>query len=123
MLRAAKSLYQNTKSMVNGCTELCRDDFITWDDIKNVKKTLDKETWRRDDDDAKSTVKWIQSNPKEVVLYQAPAAQPQFVPFSLVIQRDFQLEWLLRHGNGRCIAIDGTANTQKYKVNLCCSSL
>jgi hypothetical protein len=85
MLRAAKSLYQNTKSMVSGCTELCRDDFITWDDIKNVKKTLDKETWRRDDDDAKSTIKWMQVNPKEVILYQALAAQPQFVTFFLLL--------------------------------------
>jgi hypothetical protein len=39
-----------------------------------------------------------------------------FVLFSLIIQGDFQLEWLLKHGNGGCIVVDGTANTQKYKV-------
>jgi hypothetical protein len=73
MLRAATSLYLNTKSMVARCTKLCRDDFITLDDIKNIKRMLDKETWRRDNNDAKSTVKWIQLNPNKVILYQAHA--------------------------------------------------
>jgi hypothetical protein len=47
----------------------CRDDFITWDDIKNVKKTLDKETWRRHNDDGMSTILWMEANPKEMILY------------------------------------------------------
>ena len=67
-----------------------------------------------------STILWMKLNPHEVLLYQEPATSP-FRPFSLVIQREFQLDWLIKYGNGKCIAIDGTANTQKYKV-ICLNS-
>jgi hypothetical protein len=79
--------------------------------MSRMLKKLDKETWRRHDNyDAMSTILWINANPKKVLLYQEPAIDP-FVPFSLIIQRDFQLEWSLKHGNGGCIVVDGTTNT------------
>ena len=120
MLRAAKALFQSRVAEGIGTTAPCRDDFITWNDINNIKKTIDNETWRRHRDDIMSTILWMKSNPHEVLLYQEPATSP-FRPFSLVIQREFQLDWLIKYGNGKCIAIDGTANTQKYKV-ICLNS-
>jgi hypothetical protein len=115
MLHAAKALFQSRIAESIGTTAPCRDDFITWNDINNIKKTLDKETWRRHNNDNMSTLLWMKSNPQEVLLYKEPASSP-FTPFSVVIQREFQLDWLIKYGNGRCIAIDGLANTQKYKV-------
>jgi hypothetical protein len=84
MIRAAKNLYHTRKSLGIGSAEPYRDDFIPWDDIKNVKKTLDKETWSRHNDDGLSTILWMKVNPKEVILYQEPASDP-FVPFSFII--------------------------------------
>jgi hypothetical protein len=88
MLRATKSLFQSSIAESIGTTTPCRDDFITWNDINNIKKTLDKEIWRRHDDDNMSTLVWMKSNPHEVLLYQKPASSP-LTPFSLVIQREF----------------------------------
>ena len=116
MLRAAKALFQSMVAEGIGSTAPYRDDFITWNDINNIKKTIDKETWRRHDDDMMSTLLWMQSNPHEVLLYQEPASTLHLHHYSLVIQREFQLDWLIKYGNGRCIAIDGTTNTQIYKV-------
>jgi hypothetical protein len=44
MICAAKNLYHTRKSIGIGSAEPCRDDFISWDDIKNVKEKLNKET-------------------------------------------------------------------------------
>jgi hypothetical protein len=115
IMRAAKALFENQHTMGFQAGTPVRDHYITHADIDNVKRNLDKETWRKHDDDVISTEIWIRSNPSKVILYHPPSFAP-YSPFRLVIQREMQLEWLIRYGNGACVAIDGTHGTQKYRV-------
>ena len=117
LMRAAKALFENQHSMGFLFEKPQRDHYITIGDVDNVRRNLDKETWRRHEDDAISTVMWIRSNPSWVVLYHPPSIVP-YLPLRLVVQRDMQLEWLLKWGNGACLAIDGTHGTQRYRVIL-----
>jgi hypothetical protein len=115
LMRAAKALFQNQQVMGFGSRNPNRDHYITHNDIANIKRIIDKETWMRHDDDATSTEMWIEASPYLVLLYTPPSSDP-YSSFRLVFQRQMQLEWLLQYGNGGCVCIDGTAGMNKYKV-------
>lgn len=53
----------------------------------------------------------MKANSSQVVLYQASNNDP-FKPLRLAVTRTLLLEWLLKHGNGGCVAIDGMHGTQ-----------
>lgn len=114
-MRAAKALFENHQRLGYVQGSPIRDHYITSADVYNIKLELDKETWRRHANDRISTELWMKANSSQVVLYQAPKSDP-FKPLRLAVTRPLLLDWLLKHGNGGCVAIDGTHGTQKYKV-------
>lgn len=115
LMRAAKALFENQHSMGFVAEKPNRDHYITHDDISNVKRLVDTETWRRHDDDGTSVEMWIRATPSCVLLYDPPSDRP-FSPFRLVLQREMQLQWLIKYGNDACLFIDGTFGINKYKV-------
>ncbi|BFI31602.1 hypothetical protein MPTK2_3g90260P [Marchantia polymorpha subsp. ruderalis] len=116
-MRAAKALFENHQRLGYVQGSPIRDHYITSADVYNIKLELDKETWRRHANDRISTELWMKANSSQVVLYQAPKSDP-FKPLRLAVTRPLLLDWLLKHGNGGCVAIDGTHGTQKYKYPL-----
>lgn len=115
MMRAAKALFENQHNLGYVVGNPDRDHFITLADIHNIKAELDRETWKLHANDRISTELWMQANPSQVVMYHAPKSDPD-EPLRLAVTRPMLLEWLIKHGNGGCVAIDGTHGTQKYKV-------
>lgn len=99
-----------------------RDDSVSKQDIRNIKRTIDKESWLMDDKDQKSVGKWIEMNP-ERVLYsfeyiQGPPGAPAVQEFSLALQSPLQAQALRKYAHGSVLALDSTFATNKYGVNL-----
>ena len=85
--------------------ELTRDLFISEQDIRNVVGRLAIETYKRDNNDAKSVRMWVQQNPflvfyyKESGVYVRGAITRDNMPFTIGIQTSWQRDMMLKHGH------------------------
>lgn len=113
--RAAKALFAASHEGMHTSLLKDRDHFITLDDIHNRKRKIDRELWKRHENDVVSVHLWILANPPYILCYQQQSHQP-YSPLRICVQTPLQLKWLLKYGNGGCLAIDGTFGVHKYKV-------
>jgi hypothetical protein len=87
--------------------ELTRDLFISEQDIRNVAGRLAIETYKRDNNDAKSVRMWVQEHPflvfyyKESGVHVRGAITRENIPFTIGIQTSWQQEMMLKHGHKR----------------------
>jgi hypothetical protein len=104
--------------------ELTRDLFISDQDIRNVAGRLAIETYKRDNNDAKSVRMWVQEHPALVFYYKESgvhvrgAITRDNIPFTIGIQTPWQEEMMLKHGHKKAVSIDATFATNENKV--CC---
>ena len=104
--------------------ELTRDLFISEQDIRNVAGRLAIETYKRDNNDAKSVRMWVQENPSLVFYYKElgvhvwGAITRDNMPFTIGIQTPWQEEMMLKHGHKKTVSIDATFATNENKVCL-----
>ena len=102
--------------------ELTRDLFISEQDIRNVAGRLAIETYKRDNNDAKSVRMWVQENPFLVFYYKESGAHVRGVitrenmPFTIGIQTSWQRDMMLKHGHKKAVSIDATFATNENKV-------
>ena len=106
--------------------ELTRDLFICDQDIRNVAGRLAIETYKRDNNDAKSVRMWVQENPRLVFYYKESGAHVRGaitrdnIPFTIGIQTSWQQEMMLKHGHKKAVSIDATFATNENKVCAYC---
>ena len=106
--------------------ELTRDLFISEQDIRNVAGRLAIETYKRDNNDAKSVRMWVQKHPDLIFYYKESgvhvrgAITRDNIPFTIGIQTAWQEDMMLKHGHKKAISIDATVATNENKV--CCYS-
>jgi hypothetical protein len=106
--------------------ELTRDLFICDQDIRNVAGRLAIETYKRDNNDAKSVRMWVQEHPHLVFYYKESgihvrgAITRDNIPFTIGIQTSWQQEMMLKYGHKKAVSIDATFATNENKV---CSTL
>jgi hypothetical protein len=104
--------------------ELTRDMFICDQDIRNVAGCLAIETYKRDNNDAKSVRMWVQEHPHLVFYYKESgihvrgAITRDNIPFTIGIQTAWQQDMMLKHGHKKAVSIDATFATNENKV--CC---
>ena len=104
--------------------ELTRDLFISEQDIRNVAGRLAKETYKRDNNDAKSVRMWVQEHPhlvfyyKESGLHVRGAITRGNFPFTIGIQTSWQQDMMLKHGHKKVVSIDATFATNENKVSV-----
>ena len=102
--------------------ELTRDLFICDQDIRNVDGRLAIETYKRDNNDAKSVRMWVQQHPPLVFYYKESGVHVRGVitrdniPFTIGIQTPWQQEMMLKHGHRKAVSIDATFATNENKV-------
>jgi hypothetical protein len=102
--------------------ELTRDLFISEQDIRNVAGRLAIETYKRDNNDAKSVRMWVQEHPSLVFYYKESgvhvrgAITRDNIPFTIGIQTAWQEEMMLKHGHKKAVSIDATFATNENKV-------
>ena len=102
--------------------ELTRDLFISEQDIRNVAGKLAIETYKCDNNDAKSVRMWVQDNPflvfyyKESGAYVRGAITRENIPFTIGIQTSWQRDMMLKHGHKKAVSIDATFATNENKV-------
>lgn len=97
-----------------------RDNLMTKQDIRNLKWTIDKETWLYDDNDQASVGHWIREHP-ERVLYSSefiagPPGAPLVQQFALALQSKWQLDMIRLYAHGSVLALDSTFATNKHRV-------
>ena len=108
--------------------ELTRDLFISEQDIRNIVGRLAIETYKRDDNDAKSVRMWVQKHPdlvfyyKESGLHVRGAITRDNIPFTIGIQTSWQQDMMLKHGHKKAVSIDATFATNENKVSKCSNS-
>ena len=106
--------------------ELTRDLFICDQDIRNVAGRLAVETYKRDNNDAKSVRMWVQQHPHLVFYYKESGVHVRGVitrdniPFTIGIQTPWQQEMMLKHGHKKAVSIDATFATNENKVCSLC---
>jgi hypothetical protein len=104
--------------------ELTRDLFICDQGIRNVVGRLAIETYKRDNNDAKSVRMWVQEHPHLVFYYKESgihvpgAITRDNIPFTIGIQTTWQQDMMLKHGHKKAVSIDATFATNENKV--CC---
>ena len=102
--------------------ELTRDLFICDQDIRNVAGRLAIETYKRDNNDAKSVRMWVQEHPHLVFYYKESGVHVRGtitrdnIPFTVGIQTSWQQEMMLKHGHKKAVSIDATFATNENKV-------
>ena len=102
--------------------ELTRDLFICDQDIRNVAGRLAIETYKRDNNDAKSVRMWVQQHPGLVFYYKESgvhvrgAITRDNIPFTIGIQTPWQQDMMLKHGHKKAVSIDATFATNENKV-------
>ena len=115
------------KRFMEVCTrgeELTRDLFISEQDIRNVAGRLAIETYKRDNNDAKSVRMWVQEHPqlvfyyKETGLHVRGAITRANIPFTIGIQTAWQQDMMLKHGHKKAVSIDATFATNENKVTV-----
>ena len=105
--------------------ELTRDLFISEQDIRNVAGRLAIETYKRDNNDAKSVRMWVQENPflvfyyKESGVHVRGAITRDNIPFTIGIQTAWQQDMMLKHGHKKAVSMDATFATNENKVCAC----
>ena len=105
--------------------ELTRDLFICDQDIRNVPGRLAIETYKRDNNDAKSVRMWMQEHPHLVFYYKESGVHVRGVitrdnmPFTIGIQTCWQQDMMLKHGHKKAISIDATFATNENNVCSC----
>jgi hypothetical protein len=105
--------------------ELTRDLFISDQDICNVVGRLAIETFKRDNNDAKSVRMWVQKHPhlvfyyKEFGVHVRGAITRDNIPFTIGIQTAWQHDMMLKHGHKKTVSIDATFATNENKVCCC----
>ena len=103
--------------------ELTRDLFISEQDIRNVAGRLAIETYKRDNNDAKSVRMWVQEHPSLVFYYKESgvhvrgAITRDNIPFTIGIQTCWQQDMMLKHGHKKAVSIDATFATNENKVH------
>ena len=103
--------------------ELTRDLFISEQDIRNVAGRLAIETYKRDNNDAKSVRMWVQQHPELVFYYKESglhvrgAITRSNIPFTIGIQTSWQQDMMLKHGHRKAVSIDATFATNENKVS------
>ena len=121
-------MVKHKKRFMEACTrgeELTRDHFISEQDIRNVAGRLAIETYKRDNNDAKSVRMWVQQHPGLVFFYKESgvhvrgAITRDNIPFTIGIQTAWQEEMMLKHGHKKTVSIDATFATNENKV--CCN--
>ena len=112
--------------------ELTRDLFISEQDIRNVAGRLAIETYKLDNNDAKSVRMWVQHNPQLVFFYKESglhvrgAITRANIPFTIGIQTAWQQDMMLKHGHNKAVSIDATFATNENKVcvhNITCACM
>ena len=93
-----------------------RDDLLTKRDIYNLKKHIDKETWKYDENDVVSVSKWMSLNRDRWLLHKPYAAGPPLSKFLLVLQSRLQLLHMIEMSHGSVLCLDSTFATNKYQV-------
>ena len=102
--------------------ELTRDLFISEQDIRNVVGRLAIETYKRDNNDAKSVRMWVQEHPFLVFYYKESGAHVRGaitrvnIPFTIGIQTSWHQDMMLKHGHKKAVSIDATFATNENKV-------
>ena len=102
--------------------ELTRDHFISEQDIRNVAGRLAIETYKRDNNDAKSVRMWVQQHPSLVFYYKESGVHVRGtitrdnIPFTIGIQTPWQEEMMLKHGHKKAVSMDATFATNENKV-------
>ena len=100
---------------------VCRDDFLTAQDCRNLALGLASELYQLAEQDAQSVRLWVKSNPDKVVLYQeyteTEAGSPG-TPLILCIQDPWQLDAMLKHGHQDALSFDATFGTNKFRVRI-----
>ena len=92
--------------------EVCeKGEDLTWDlficdqDIRNVAGRLARETYKRDNNDAKFVRMWVQEHPHLVFYYKESgvhvrgAITRDNMPFMIGIQTSWQQDMMLKHGH------------------------
>ena len=102
--------------------DLTRDLFICDQDIRNIAGRLAIETYKRDNNDAKSVRMWVQEHPHLVFYYKESGVHVRGaitcdnMPFTIGIQTCWQQDMMLKHGYKKAVSIDATFATNENKV-------
>lgn len=97
------------------------DYFKTIQQLRNYKRELDRDAWRKEDGQAESIRLWVNTNSEKFFFYQEH--RPAFsstvaVPFALGVMTRWQLEMAVKLGHDSLLCIDATYGTNMFKVGL-----
>lgn len=90
-----------------------RDDFLTRNDVRNMERVVRNSSHKLHANDDCSVKMWVQRHQKYVFFHQDDSNAD---PFILGIQTDWQLQQMLRYGNGGSVASHSTFGLKKLKV-------
>ncbi|GMG99040.1 hypothetical protein Nepgr_000880 [Nepenthes gracilis] len=93
-----------------------RDDFLTRNDIRNMKRVVHNASHVLHEDDACSVKLWAQRQQKHVFFFQENTG---IEPFILGIQTDWQLQQMIRYGHNSFIASHSRFGCKKFQYPLC----
>lgn len=85
-----------------------------------MRSQLEKSTWNLHEDAAQCVSLLVAKEPASVVLYQQ---QDRGQAFIVSIMTEWQLEMMIKYGNGSAILMDATAGTNNQKVRCSMSTL
>ncbi|KAI3693415.1 hypothetical protein L6452_33250 [Arctium lappa] len=89
-----------------------RDDLLTHRYVRIQERNIRRSTCELDEDDDVSISLWVESHQSHVFFYEDFSDTD---PFLLGIQTDWQLQQMIRFGNGRLLALDSRFGTNKLK--------
>lgn len=89
-----------------------RDDLLTHRYVRRQERSIRRSTFELDADDAVSVSMWVESHQTHVFFYEDFSDSS---PFILGIQTEWQLQQMIRFGNGSLIAFDSRFGTNKMK--------
>jgi hypothetical protein len=95
--------------------QISRDDFLTPKDVANIAKQLARIKQEAVNDDALSIRLWCLLNKRDVFIYQEQNLADN-MKFILGLQTDWQLEMMLKYGDGQLLAMNSTLGPHQYKV-------
>ncbi|KAG8635841.1 uncharacterized protein LOC110603869 isoform X3 [Manihot esculenta] len=93
-----------------------RDDFLTRNDVRNMERVVRNSSHKLHANDDCSVKMWVQRHQKYVFFHQDDSNAD---PFILGIQTDWQLQQMLRYGNGGSVASHSTFGLKKLKYPVC----
>ncbi|KAJ4707217.1 Zinc finger, SWIM-type [Melia azedarach] len=92
-----------------------RDDLLTHRYVRRQERSIRRSTYELDLDDAVSVKMWVESHQSHVFFYEDFS---DYDPFTLGIQTEWQLQQMIRFGNGSLVASDSRFGTNKLKYPL-----